>query len=453
MKKNIWLIIICFIVLVLYKIIISISYPFNLIISLGFIPLILFSSQILSKKNTLIMMSIISILSFFIKNKFYIQTILYWCIYLISLLFVERNKEEEKKFEDRINPLNKKYNNLLEENENILKETEIKKQKLEELSSLFTVSKDIELVMNMDEIILLIKETFNKYFPTFKYILVLKNNKIAINNGLEKIFLAETFSTTYKELINHLFRIARIEYIIDINNDEKFKKILKIGSLISFPLFNGKEVVGIIVSVSEEKEAYSPKEIEKIEIICNQFSLGIEKIKSYEVVEIMSRTDGLTNLHLHRYFRERLDEEIKRSSRYKYSFTLFIIDIDNFKKYNDSYGHIIGDGILKELSQIIKENFTQDAIISRYGGEEFTVILPYSTNEKAFMMAEQLRKSVENHKFFIKAISTQITISIGISLCFEGTQNSYKLIDQADQALYHSKRGKKNQTTVYQLLK
>ena len=124
-----------------------------------------------------------------------------------------------------------------------------------------------------------------------------------------------------------------------------------------------------------------------------------------------------------------------------------MLDIDKFKNVNDTYGHDIGDEVLKQLAQTMKDTFRKTDIVARFGGEEFIVFLSMTSPEKAFIAAEHIRKAVEKLKIKSKGELIPITISVGVSDC--QSTNLDILIKQADEALYHSKENGRNQTTLY----
>lgn len=168
-------------------------------------------------------------------------------------------------------------------------------------------------------------------------------------------------------------------------------------------------------------------------------------------------TDGLTRLFNHRFFHERLEEELSRAERYRYTVSLIMIDIDNFKGYNDSYGHLEGDKVLKMVANVFNELKRQSDVCARYGGEEFGLILPETDLEGAKRMAERIRERVEKLKLKVEDARAKLTISAGVaSIDFKkigkiDTERNYKdsLIMSADKALYQSKANGKNNVSIY----
>jgi diguanylate cyclase (GGDEF)-like protein len=150
-------------------------------------------------------------------------------------------------------------------------------------------------------------------------------------------------------------------------------------------------------------------------------------------------TDGLTKLYNSRHFYNQLEVEIGRCSRYNHPLTLLLLDVDNFKVYNDSYGHFEGDKVLIRISQIIKSCLRKIDSAYRYGGEEFTVILPETNGQEANNVAQRIRTAVELESFFPepgKAVT--ITVSVGVTEYFKKEKLS-TFIQKADQAMYNAK--------------
>ncbi len=172
----------------------------------------------------------------------------------------------------------------------------------------------------------------------------------------------------------------------------------------------------------------------------------IKKINfMYTQTRQMSMTDPLTRLFNRRHFETEFEREFKRTKRYNNNLSFAIIDIDFFKKINDTYGHSCGDFILKEAAYIIKENFRQTDGVFRYGGEEFAIILTETPKETAQIPLERLRKKIENYDFYFKEQKIKVTVSIGVTsnTVFE---TASEMFDDADKALYKAKEQGRNRT-------
>ncbi|MBU1139928.1 MAG: GGDEF domain-containing protein [Proteobacteria bacterium] len=171
-----------------------------------------------------------------------------------------------------------------------------------------------------------------------------------------------------------------------------------------------------------------------------------------KILANLANMDGLTEIYNHRYFQITLENEIDRCIRNASQLSLLLIDIDHFKNFNDTYGHQVGDFILKEFSRILKENIRKYDTLARYGGEEFTVILPDTNAEEASAVAEKLREAIDNTTFSDSRDEYHITASFGVSSARPATIDNFEksnFISQADAALYEAKEGGRNQVVTY----
>jgi diguanylate cyclase (GGDEF)-like protein len=172
------------------------------------------------------------------------------------------------------------------------------------------------------------------------------------------------------------------------------------------------------------------------------------------LLQQMAVTDGLTGLYNKRYILSRLSSEISHAVRYREPISFLMVDVDHFKQINDTYGHVVGDILLKEVAQLLRKLVREFDIIARYGGEEFLIVLPNGDIMGAKILAERLRDSIEKSVFNINGEKISITISIGIrnadiKLNFDSGSEVTKLINQADIALYNAKANGRNRVEVY----
>ena len=170
----------------------------------------------------------------------------------------------------------------------------------------------------------------------------------------------------------------------------------------------------------------------------------IKKINfMYTQTKQMSVTDPLTKLFNRRHFEIEFEREYKRAKRYNNDLSIAIVDIDFFKKINDTFGHSCGDYVLKEIAYLMNTNFRQSDTIYRYGGEEFVVILTETPSATACVPMERLRKIIENHRFVYHNQNINVTISCGISSNTD-SDLAYDMFDEADKALYEAKNSGRN---------
>jgi diguanylate cyclase (GGDEF)-like protein len=166
-------------------------------------------------------------------------------------------------------------------------------------------------------------------------------------------------------------------------------------------------------------------------------------------MEKHATTDGLTGLNNHRTFQEIITREFERAKRYKHPMSVLLTDIDHFKSFNDTYGHPVGDLVLREIAACIRQAVRLNDFPARYGGEEFAVILPETGEQGALVAAEKIRQAVEARVVQSGSNSLRVTISIGCVTYPTYGVTTQELIDSADKALYASKRGGRNRVTMY----
>lgn len=182
----------------------------------------------------------------------------------------------------------------------------------------------------------------------------------------------------------------------------------------------------------------------KFTILTQQFLIGLRRALLYQKVQGLTITDVLTAVYCRRYFLERFSEELKRSKKNKLNLTFLMIDIDNFKQFNDRYGHLVGDAILRQVSKTIREMVRQIDFIGRYGGEEISVVLAETNREQANYAAERIRQAISQEVIKVYDEELKVTVSVGVSTFPDNASNMQNLIEMADQALYLAKETGKN---------
>jgi two-component system cell cycle response regulator len=231
-----------------------------------------------------------------------------------------------------------------------------------------------------------------------------------------------------------------------------------IDALAVIPIVLYDENVGsLVLRAARKGTGFTLREISFFEIVAEAASNALERAHLFESIQLANKrlehlatTDGLTGLYNHRYFRERLDGELERAFRYRLPLSCLIFDVDNFKSLNDTYGHLLGDSVLKELAQHAQGHIRKSDLIARYGGEEFVVILPQTDSDGAATEAERLRQEIERHTFQGVPAERRVTVSIGAATLLHDTMmNGDDLLHAADKALYNAKNNGKNRIEVY----
>lgn len=233
---------------------------------------------------------------------------------------------------------------------------------------------------------------------------------------------------------------------------EKFKATSnrEIGSVISCCLISQSRSIGIVRLDSPKPNVFNLEDLRLLNTIADIASVAIDNAHYYQRIRELAIKDSLTSVFTRAFILERLDEEIKRSSLTSDSLSIMMIDIDFFKKYNDTYGHLAGDAVLRNLSQWLSDSlYKRGGLIGRYGGEEFLIILPSFAKQEAFSLAESIRAATQEKTVSLRRRPTKITLSIGIANCPQDAQESNGLLHKADTALYKAKKTGRNRVCLF----
>ena len=240
--------------------------------------------------------------------------------------------------------------------------------------------------------------------------------------------------------------------IMDIINAEPRKRVTT-DELGVFPLINENKILGYIVTKNIDSKL-TLKETEYLEDLSNQAATTINRANVYAEILKHATLDALTGFYNRRQLEERTKQEIASSRRQKTPLCAIMTDIDFFKKVNDTYGHAVGDLVLKSVSKVMRSQLREYDIAGRYGGEEFVILLPFTKIEEAKMVAERLRKSIENKSIDISKINPDaqekeihVTISSGIYQ-LKDEDKEQDLIQNADKALYEAKNSGRNKVVI-----
>ncbi|MDC7235966.1 MAG: GGDEF domain-containing protein [Spirochaetales bacterium] len=253
--------------------------------------------------------------------------------------------------------------------------------------------------------------------------------------GMERFFRKYSGTTSFLILENEMTDRENLDTFRTFN-PEIVVPVLGISGLYGVILFAPK-ILG---------EEYSAKEIAYIDRLMHFVSIGIQNTIHYE----HSVKDPKTGLYNHNFFIHRVNEQIARSRRRQQPFSVIVMDIDKFKNFNDTYGHLAGDEVILNLARTLQKTIREGDILSRFGGEEFTVLLPYAGRKEAWQASERLRVSVEEMVTEYQGEILKVTVSLGIA-----SYNSYEklsennLLKRADTALYQSKKNGRNRSSFF----
>jgi diguanylate cyclase (GGDEF)-like protein len=223
---------------------------------------------------------------------------------------------------------------------------------------------------------------------------------------------------------------------------------LAVRSVLCFPLQLRGEKAGVIELINRADGGFSGEDGELIRMLIHPITVAVRTIHMFERSERLRATDDLTKLFNYRYLMEFLEAELKRCLRYKKTLSLLFIDVDGFKRINDTFGHLVGSRALSELAQVFRKIVRETDVVGRYGGDEFVVILPETPLSGAMVIAERIRKQVEDYDFVAQNLNIRLTVSLGIANCPKHTLTAEGLIKKADAAMYRAKELSKNSIKV-----
>ncbi|KNZ71219.1 diguanylate cyclase [Thermincola ferriacetica] len=282
---------------------------------------------------------------------------------------------------------------------------------------------------------------------------------IALVNEEDKTLrIAESYGLDPKDIENFYIYYARI-------NTGPFKEVMEkkspsffgpennlyIPLLMSVPLVSRNKVIGFVnIHSMYQNKSLTPDKIALVNALASQASIAISNAQLFNAMKEQATIDPCTNLFNFRYFQQKLDEEINKAAANGTALSLIILDIDFFKKVNDTYGHLYGDQVLHEISKILKSNVRSEDTVCRYGGEEFAIIFPNCTQKIAERIAERIRAKIEettaNDRRGI--FKSPVTVSVGVAE-YTPDINKTMLIHRADCSLYYAKNTGRNRVCGY----
>ncbi|MDK2794694.1 MAG: two-component system, cell cycle response regulator [Caldanaerobacter sp.] len=327
------------------------------------------------------------------------------------------------------------------------------------LNAIYEMVKMINSKLDLDQILDTIVEVISQVVAVSAAAIYLTDS-----NGIATLVKAvggkgkEGFRESYfkgEGLIGKVISSNKIVAIKNLKEDrslDREKIFANYGSLIAAPLRSSGVPIGCLLILHVETNAFDDDSVRIIEIIVDQASVAITNAKKYYEVTRKSITDPLTKTYNRRYFNDALMENIMRADENNEPVSLIMFDLDNFKQINDTYGHLIGDEVLKEVARRIKNNVRSNDIVARFGGEEFAVILPKLTAEQAYMIAERIRTEVSSKPIKTEKGDIYVTITGGVADYPSKADSAEKLVSHADRALYAGGKSRgRNKIAIYEV--
>jgi len=392
------------------------------------------------------------------------------CIALLWIFFLKTWKEKLKNVDDHrqrvdddIHVLKDKYDARDESLSHL-------ERQVTGLLNLFEVARDFNECLSYGELMAILDKKVRSEIP-YKFLsLAVLDSKNLDSGEIVKVFSSGEASGSDEGV-----RAASEFDQLCFNQVRGQKKAVQISAAFAKTLEGFDQVpfespLWIFAIYSKEKmiailtvQGASDDDFPKYELLVSQLALQVKKIELYETVKELSIVDGLTKVFVRRHFLERFEEELKRSIKRRNSLSVLLLDIDHFKSYNDTFGHLVGDGTLREVAAVIREHVRKVDLVARYGGEEFMIVMPEITKPFNAESAERIRSAIAQRKFRIYDEETKVTVSIGLALFPDDLDDPevsefrdslmLELIQKADKALYRAKEDGRNRVVSYHLIK
>jgi len=374
--------------------------------------------------------------------------LVYW-YYISRDRKLENERNNYANWKDKLDQLSSQENALYKTNNGLEKD-------LNENVSIYEYVKKLGSTLEFDEAVTILQETLRDIitFKKGKLVLIEEGSITKIYNIYREsqktcdIFSGQPLEFEEK-LINELIKMPRQ---ISYERGKPFalpaiKLPQNIKTMAVMPLVTENKLVGVSIL-----ENLPLEKLDRVQLLYIQFALEIKKVQLYNKVKKLSIIDGLTQLYLRRHFQELFVNELNRCFRLRQPLSFLMIDIDWFKKYNDEYGHLVGDIVLKTVASILIQKSRENDLLCRYGGDEFVLVLPQTAQAEAQLVAERLRRSVNEHLFYIAKAEFHVAVSIGVASCLpqdmRDSDIASKLTDRADSAMYQAKSGGRNRVVV-----
>jgi diguanylate cyclase (GGDEF)-like protein len=339
------------------------------------------------------------------------------------------------------------------------KEKEDLDKTLQNLSLLYSIGKAMNYISDLKKLLQFILGQAIEITSAEKGSLMLYDME---TNHLNIRVLAGSEAKAYQEKVNNneikcrsfkpgegiagrVFLTAKPIVVNNIRKDNVFvdSEASYVRSIACIPMIVYNDVIGVInVTNKRYGMQFTDDDVEMLKAVADQAAVAINKAQLWD----MAVTDSLTGLYVRRYFMVKLHEEVHRAERYNNILSIVMADLDRFKNINDTYGHDVGDRVLKEIGRFLQQNVRDLDMVARYGGEEFVIMIPEAAKDAAYSMSERLRKKFSRLKF---ENLPQITMSLGIATFpFDGKQPE-DLLKKADAAMYAAKKAGRNQVARY----
>lgn len=318
--------------------------------------------------------------------------------------------------------------------------------------------------LHLDDVLELIMENAGQVIANDSMtIMLLEGQKLKVarhrgfvGRGLKDYIEKNDFSIEDFPTLKAMINTRQPSIIPDVRNTPDWRPDATVNWIRSYagvPIYRRDEVIGFLNLDSSTPNFFTPAHASRLQAFASQAGVAIENARLYEQDHILSITDGLTGLYNSRYFFEVAKREFERSQRYPGNLSVMMIDIDHFKNVNDTYGHMVGDDVLREISRRMSGCLRVVDVAARYGGEEFIILMAQTDRSEALQAAERIHNIVAAESFEVPfGQPLSLTISLGVATLSDVHENLNMLIKSADDALYRAKFAGRNQISIWQNL-
>lgn len=356
-----------------------------------------------------------------------------------------------------------KFRKRLEEKNSVIERTNRTLEHLvKDLSLIYEIGQEVNSIIDLDKLYAKITETLKKYLRIHELAVLIyddKKEELAVKAAYGFADDDAVLRTTFRkgEGISGLVAdTGKKIYIKDTSREKRFlnykcERPTEASSFLSVPLVYKGEVMGVVNFARMGAGTFTYQDVRMMSLVGGQVALAIANARLYTRTRELSVRDELTGINNRRYFQQMLQMEWKRAVRFHRRLSLIMVDVDHFKEYNDSFGHIQGDQALKHIGDLLKRNLREVDTVARFGGEEFVLLLPDTDKRGAIAVAEKVRLMIQKQRFITEARKETrlVTISAGIATYPDDVSEMDDLIDRADIALYRAKENGRNRIELY----
>jgi diguanylate cyclase (GGDEF)-like protein len=354
---------------------------------------------------------------------------------------------------EKIELLQDRNREIEEENHNL-------RQQVGELHTFLNLSKVLSATLDMEELLRLALHLIGRSLHVDAYSLML------LEERGERLVAKAAFGLPADGAVGLTLRVGEgISGLVaqtgqpmlvpDVSTEARFQEERSFwqqrGAFLCVPLrIKGRGLIGVLNAQKPDPPGFRLSDLDLFQAVANQVATALENAQLYERTKELSTHDDLTGLFNRRHFFDHLEKEVQRARRYQRVFSLLMLDLDDFKRYNDSHGHLKGDEALKEVARLLQSSIRRVDMVARFGGDEFVVLLPEIAKQKAAMVAEKIRTAVELYPFVCSSTQSdgKMTVTAGLATYPEDSQDSVELVDLADRTLYVGKQQGGNRVSV-----